>query len=78
MILLVSKKEREKVQKLMKKAAVIAGSQYRLAKDLRISESAVSKLVNGKFLPSVRVCVLIESKYGIKKEDLRPDIFLLN
>lgn len=78
--MLISLKEEEKkhIQQTLKALAKQAGSQLKLAHSLNIKEPSISQLINGKHLPSARVCMLIESKYGIKKEDLRPDIFLLN
>jgi DNA-binding transcriptional regulator YdaS (Cro superfamily) len=75
MIISLSKTEKSRIKLLLKRAVLLAGSQTELAKLFGITESAISQMVNGKFLPSARICVVIENKFGIKKEELRPDIF---
>lgn len=74
---MISKKEKEAIRSIFSYLSHHVGSQRKLADALNIGESAVSQLVNGNFLPGVKLCVLIESKYGIRKEILRPDIFVI-
>lgn len=78
MLITLSKNDREQTKVLLKHVAKQSGSQRKLAKFLHVTESTISQLIKGTFLPSPRMCVLIEHKYGIKKEELRPDIFMLN
>lgn len=78
MLIALKEEEKRHIQQILKGLAKQAGSQLKLAQSLNIKKPSISQLISGKYLPSARVCVLIESKYGIKKEDLRPDIFLLN
>lgn len=66
------------VQKKMESLAKKAGSQANLAKELNLTTGSISRMVKGHIMPGTRVCILIESKYGIKKESLRPDLFLLS
>lgn len=78
MLIPLTEKEKLHVQKIFKNLALKEGSQYKLARAMRLTEASISQLVNGKYLPSARLCMIIEAKYGIKKEELRPDIFLLS
>jgi hypothetical protein len=70
-----TEKERQRVKNIFKDLVAAEGSQVQLAHSLRLSKSAICQLLHGIFLPSARLCVIIERKYGIKKEALRPDIF---
>ena len=74
----LSKSDREHIKFLLKCLTRKSLSNRKIAQYLRISDSAFSQMLNGSMLPSPRICVLIENKYGIKKEELRPDIFRLN
>ena len=78
MLIPLTEKQKKRAQQILKNAAKLAGSQQTLAKNLHITESSLSQLLSGKYLPSARVCVLLEAKYKIKKEDIRPDIFMIN
>ena len=78
MLIPLTQEEKKRVQKIFKDLAKKEGSQFNLAKALRLTKPAISQLISGIFLPSARICLIIESKYGIKKEELRPDIFMLN
>lgn len=70
-----TEKERQRVKSIFKDLAEVEGSQVHLAHSLRLTKSAICQLIHGIFLPSARLCVIIEKRYGIKKEELRPDIF---
>jgi len=78
MLISLSEKERESVREILKNLASQIGSQKELAKSLNISNPSLSLLIKGVYLPGARVCVLLEHIYGIKKEQLRPDIFSLS
>ncbi len=78
MLLPLTEQQKRRAQQILKNLAKKAGSQEALARELHITPSSLSHLINGRFVPSARVCVLAESKYGVKKEDLRPDIFMIN
>lgn len=75
---LTKPKLRLSVQKKMAALCKKAGSQANLAKELKLSTASINRMINGHIMPGPRVCVLVESKYGLKKEDLRPDLFLLD
>lgn len=75
MLIKLTKEERENVKNILNKLTAQVKTKTELAKSLNISKGALSLLLQGDFLPGARVCILIENKYGIKKEDLRPDIF---
>ena len=66
------------IQKKLKEAVLLAGSQVALSRILHITEASLSQLLNNRFLPSARICVLLEAKFGFKKEQMRPDIFLID
>lgn len=51
------------------------GSQTNLAKELNISSASISQYILGRAFPNPKLCLLIEEKYGTKKERLRPDLF---
>ena len=74
----ISKKERERIRSIFRYLSHHVGSQKKLADELEVGESAISQLIKGNFLPSAKICVMIEAKYGIKKETLRPDIFVVS
>jgi ribosome-binding protein aMBF1 (putative translation factor) len=71
----MNKIDRKNIQKIFRNLSFKEGSQKSLGKKLNITESAISKLIHGEFLPGARLCILLESEYGIKKEEIRPDIF---
>lgn len=78
MLLPLTEKEKRRTQQILKSLVKQSDSQQKLANLLHITEPALSHLINGKSLPSARVCVLIEAKFGIKKEEIRPDIFRID
>ncbi len=78
MLLPLTEKQKRRAQQIIKDLVKKEGTQHKLAVSLHITEPSLSQLINGKYLPSARVCVLAEAKYGVKKEDIRPDIFMIN
>jgi transcriptional regulator with XRE-family HTH domain len=78
MLIKLTKKQRDDVQEIFKKLSAQVGTKKELAKSLNISRGALSLLLQGDFLPGARICILLEKLYGIKKEELRPDIFSLD
>lgn len=78
MLLPLTEKEKRRIQQILKDLVKKTGSQQALAKSLHITEPALSHLINGKSLPGARVCVLAEAKFGVNKEDIRPDIFRID
>jgi DNA-binding transcriptional regulator YdaS (Cro superfamily) len=59
----------------LNKAITIAGSQTKLAEKLKITPQAVQQwLVGGRYVPVKRASE-IERLTGVKREQLRPDIF---
>ena len=78
MLIPLTQTQKRKAQQILKELVKKHGSQHVLAKALQITPASFSQLLSGKFVPCARVCVLLEAKYGIKKEDIRPDIFMIN
>jgi DNA-binding transcriptional regulator YdaS (Cro superfamily) len=78
MLIKLTENQKRRVQQIFKDLVKKMGTQNKVAISLQITEPSLSHLIKGKTLPSARVCVLIEAKYGIKKEDIRPDIFMIN
>ena len=56
----------------------LRGTQGRLAEDLNISKSWLSKIVNERVLPSPVLTVAIshKTKGKVARKELRPDIFV--
>lgn len=78
MLLPLAQKQKRNIQQIFKDLVKREGSQVKLAAILRVTEPAISQWIKGTCLPSAHICILIESKYGINKEDIRPDIFMIN
>lgn len=78
MLISLTQQQRKRIQQILKDLVKKHGPQHKLAKSLQITSASLSQLISGKFVPCARVCVLAEAKYGIKKEDIRPDIFMIN
>ncbi len=74
----LTKKQREYVQQVFIKLSKQVGNQNKLASSLNLTKQAISQIVTGKNLPCAHLCILLETRYGIKKEILRPDIFTIN
>ncbi len=61
----------------LRRAISVAGGQDKVAAALEVPQSTVSYWLNGsKFGVAAEKCPLIESLYGIPREELRPDIYL--
>jgi len=78
MITNLTTKERECIKKTFSRLSKQLGNQNRLAAALNTSRQTISLIIKGTNLPGAHLCLLLESRYGIKKETLRPDIFLFN
>lgn len=77
MLIRLTKKQREHIQKVFLSLSKQIGNQTKLAVSLNLSRQTISLIINGTNLPGAHICLLIESRYGIKKETLRPDIFII-
>lgn len=51
------------------------GAKAALARDLGITKTWMSLIISGRSLPSAALCVEIESRTGVRREVLRPDLF---
>ena len=61
----------------VKKAISLLGNQAKLAKEISLSQSTISKWTHGKRLPTGKNARAIEIATGgrVTREELRPDIF---
>lgn len=78
MLIQLARKQKEYIQKVFIDLSKQLGNQNKLAASLGLSKQAISQIITGKNMPSAHLCLLIESRYGIKKEILRPDIFTID
>ena len=60
----------------VKKAVSILGSQQKLADSLGVSKQLISSYVNGRAKVTAVNAKKIEELTGIKREEIRPDLFL--
>ena len=60
----------------VKKAVSILGSQQKLADSLGVSKQLISSYVNGRAKVTAANAKKIEKLTGVKREEIRPDLFL--
>lgn len=60
----------------IKKAVSILGSQQKMADSLGVSKQLISNYVNGRAKVTAANAKKIEELTGIKREEIRPDLFL--
>lgn len=60
----------------IKKAVSILGSQKKMADSLGVSKQLISNYVNGRAKVTAANAKKIEELTGIKREEIRPDLFL--
>ena len=51
------------------------GAKAALARDLGITKTWMSMVINGRVTPSATLCLEIERRTGVRREVLRPDLF---
>lgn len=60
----------------VKKAVSILGSQQKLADSLGVSKQLISSYANGRAKVTAANAKKIEELTGVKREEIRPDLFL--
>lgn len=78
MVSRLTPKQREYIKKAFIRLSKQIGNQNKLAASLGVCRQTISLIIHGKNLPGAHICLLIDLRYGIKKETLRPDIFMIN
>ena len=68
--------KRSLTMEAVKKAVSILGSQQKLADSLGVSKQLISSYVNGRAKVTAVNAKKIEELTGIKREEIRPDLFL--
>jgi DNA-binding transcriptional regulator YdaS (Cro superfamily) len=51
------------------------GSKSMLARDLGVSRTWLALIISGRRRPSAALCVEIERRTGVLRQNLRPDLF---
>lgn len=63
------------VRTRFKEARVSKGTQRKVAEDLRITETHLRELENGRSVPSTKLLIRMEKYFGIPSQELFPDLY---
>lgn len=62
-------------RELLKKRREQMGTQRRVAQDLRITETHLRELENGRSVPSTKLLIRMEHYFGASSKELFPDLY---